>query len=67
MTWGAEASMPSFVLDHDRRIVPILLEARDAGVFDGEGDALRFVNGLLDQLRERAREKKKPSADAHPR
>ena len=62
MTWGAEASMPSFVLDHDRRIVPILLQARDAGVFDGEGEALRFVNGLLDQLRERAREKKKPSA-----
>ena len=61
MTWGAEANMPSFVLDHDRRIVPILLEARDAGVFDSEGDALRFVNGLLDQLRERAREKKKPS------
>ena len=61
MAWGAEASMPSFVLDHDRRIVPILLQARDAGVFDDEGEALRFVNGLLDQLRERAREKKKPS------
>ena len=61
MAWGAEANMPSFVLDHDRRIVPILLQARDAGVFDDEGEALRFVNGLLDQLRERAREKKKPS------
>jgi len=47
--------MPSFVLDHDRRIVPILLQARDAGVFDDDGDALRFVNGLLEQLRERLR------------
>ena len=26
--------MPSFVLDHDRRIVPILSQARDAGAFD---------------------------------
>ena len=55
MSWGAEANMPSFVLDHDRRIVPILLQARDAGVFDDDGDALRFVNGLLEQLRERLR------------
>ena len=54
--------MPSFVLDHDRRIVPILLQARDHGVFDEHGGALRFVNGLLEQLRERAREKKKPAA-----
>ena len=29
MSWGAEANMPSFVLDHDRRIVPILLQASD--------------------------------------
>jgi LuxR family maltose regulon positive regulatory protein len=55
MSWGAEANMPSFVLDHDRRIVPILLQARDAGVFDHRQDALRFVNKLLDQLRERPR------------
>ena len=62
MTWGAEANMPSFVLDHDRRVVPILLQARDHGVFDEHGGALRLVNDLLDQLRERAREKKKPVA-----
>ena len=65
MAWGAEANMPSFVLDHDRRIVPILLQARDQGVFDEHGGALKFVNGLLEQLRERAREKKKP-ADVTP-
>ena len=58
--------MPSFVLDHDRRIVPILLQARDAGVFDEDGDALRFVNGLLEQLRERLRSPSK-SAVARPR
>jgi LuxR family maltose regulon positive regulatory protein len=58
--------MPSFVLDHDRRVVPILLQARDQGVFDEHGGALRLVNGLLDQLRERAREKKKP-ATSRPR
>lgn len=61
MSWGAEANMPSFVLDHDRRIVPILLQARDAGVFDDDGDALRFVNGLLEQLRERLRSTNKPA------
>ena len=55
MSWGAEANMPGFVLDHDRRIVPILLQARDAGVFDDHRDALQFVNRLLDQLRERPR------------
>jgi LuxR family maltose regulon positive regulatory protein len=55
MSWGAEANMPSFVLDHDRRILPILLQARDAGVFDDHQDALQFVNRLLDQLRERPR------------
>ena len=66
MAWGAEANMPSFVLDHDRRIVPILLQARDAGVFDEDGDALKFVNGLLEQLRERLRATSKPTA-ARPR
>ncbi len=39
MSWGAEANMPSFVLDHDRRIVPILVQARDQGVFDDHGRA----------------------------
>ena len=67
MAWGAEANMPSFVLDHDRRIVPILLQARDAGVFDEDGDALKFVNGLLEQLRERAREKKQADRGAPAR
>jgi LuxR family maltose regulon positive regulatory protein len=66
MSWGAEANMPSFVLDHDRRIVPILVQARDQGVFDDHGGALKFVNGLLEQLRERASEKKKP-ATSRPR
>jgi LuxR family maltose regulon positive regulatory protein len=59
MSWGAQASMPSFVLDHDPRIVPILLKARNAGVFDDVSEALHFVDQLLDQLRERAREKKR--------
>ena len=58
--------MPSFVLDHDRRIVPILTQARDAGVFDGEAQTLKFVNGLLERLRKRARGTNKPTA-AHPR
>jgi LuxR family transcriptional regulator, maltose regulon positive regulatory protein len=66
MSWGAEANMPSFVLDHDRRIVPILVQARDQGVFDDHGGALKFVNGLLEQLRERVSEKKK-SATSRPR
>lgn len=66
MLWGAEANMPSFVLDHDRRIVPILLQARDAGVFDEDGDALKFVNGLLEQLRERLHATRKPVV-ARPR
>ncbi len=55
MSWGAEANMPSFVLDNDRRIVPILLQARDAGTFDEDGDSLKFVNGLLEQLHDRSR------------
>jgi len=63
MSWGAEANMPSFVLDHDRRIVPILLQARDAGVFDDHGSALKFVNRLLEQLRERTRSSSKPVAE----
>jgi LuxR family maltose regulon positive regulatory protein len=62
MSWGAEADMPSFVLDHDRRIVPILLRARDAGVFDDHAGSLRFVNGLLEQLRERLHASHKPVA-----
>jgi LuxR family maltose regulon positive regulatory protein len=66
MSWGAEASMPSFVLDHDRRIGTILLQARNAGVFDEEIEALRFVNGLLERLRDRTREKKK-QAPGRPR
>ena len=28
MAWGASANIPSFVLDHDRRIVPILIQAQ---------------------------------------
>jgi LuxR family maltose regulon positive regulatory protein len=53
MGWGAEADMPSFVLDHERRIVPILLKARDAGTFDGDPAAQRLVDRLLEQLRDR--------------
>ena len=61
MSWGADANMSSFVLDHDRRIVPILLQARDIGVFDEDGEVLKFVNALLERLRERARETRKPA------
>jgi LuxR family maltose regulon positive regulatory protein len=59
MSWGAQANMPSFVLDHDRRIVPVLLRARDAGVFDDDAAVVKFVNGLLEQLRERMQEARK--------
>jgi LuxR family maltose regulon positive regulatory protein len=58
MGWGAEANMPSFVLDHERRIVPILLKARDAGAFDAHPAALRLVDRLLDQLRDRVATRK---------
>jgi LuxR family maltose regulon positive regulatory protein len=58
MGWGAEANMPSFVLDHERRIVPILLRARDAGAFDAHPAALRLVDRLLDQLRDRVATRK---------
>lgn len=63
MAWGAEANMPGFILDHDQRIVPILSKARDAGVFNDNAGCLKFVNRLLDQLRERTRSASKPSAE----
>ena len=66
MSWGAHANMSSFVLDHDPRIVPILSQARDVGVFDEDRGALKFVNGLLERLRKRARETGKPAV-ARPR
>lgn len=65
MAWGAEANMPSFVLDHERRIVPILLKARDAGAFDADTAAKALVDRLLAQLRERLATRK-PSALARP-
>lgn len=58
MSWGAEANMPSFVLDHERRILPILLKARDAGTFDAHPAALLLVDRLLDQLRDRVATRK---------
>lgn len=63
--WGAEANMPSFVLDHERRIVPMLLNARDAGAFDADAGAKSLVERLLAQLRERLATRK-PSAQARP-
>jgi LuxR family maltose regulon positive regulatory protein len=66
MSWGAHANMSSFVLDHDRRIVPILSQAVDAGMFDEDREAFKFVNGLLERLRECARETRKPAV-AQPR
>jgi LuxR family transcriptional regulator, maltose regulon positive regulatory protein len=66
MSWGAHANISSFVVDHDRRIVPILSQARDVGVFDEDRETLKFVNGLLERLRERARETRKPAV-ARPR
>ena len=62
ISWGAETDMPSFVFAHDPRIVPILSQARDAGTFDEDIGSLKFVNGLLEQLREMARERRKPAA-----
>jgi len=38
------------------------VEARDAGTFDEDIGSLKFVNGLLEQLREMARERRKPAA-----
>ena len=66
MPWGAHANMSSFVFDHDPRIVPILTQARDVGVFDEDPQTLKFVNGLLERLRKRARGTCKPTA-ARPR
>ena len=66
MSWGAHANMSSFVIDQDPRIVPILTQARDVGVFDEDTETLVFVNGLLERLRERARETRKPAV-ARPR
>ncbi len=65
MAWGAEANMPSFVLDHERRIVPILLKARDAGVFDDDAPARQFIDRLLAQLRDRLQATRK-SGTARP-
>ena len=53
MVWGARANIPSFVLDHDRRIVPFLMRAQKAGSFVGELRVDRFVTDLLAGLRER--------------
>ena len=58
--------MSSFVIDQDPRIVPILTQARDVGVFDEDTETLVFVNGLLERLRERARQTRK-SVVARPR
>ena len=44
----------------------ILTQARDVGVFDEDTETLEFVNGLLERLRKRARETRKPAA-AHSR
>ena len=67
MTWGAEANMPSFVLDHDRRIVPILLQARDAGVFDEDGGCAEVRQRIARAVaRALACDKSKPTA-ARPR
>ena len=54
MDWGARANSPRFVLDHDRRIVPILTHALKAGTFSGAPKAARFVTDLLAGLRERS-------------
>ena len=52
MVWGAEANSPTFVLNHDPRIVPILTRAHKVGIFRGEAKADRFVSDLLARLRE---------------
>ena len=52
--WGARANVPSFVLDHDRRIVPILTHAHKTGTFGGDPKTAKFVTDLLTGLRERA-------------
>ena len=66
MSWGAHANMSSFVIDQDPRIVPILTQARDVGVFDEDTETLKFVNGLLEGLRQGARGTRKPAV-ARPR
>jgi LuxR family transcriptional regulator, maltose regulon positive regulatory protein len=62
MSWRAHANMSSFVLDQDQRISPILLQAKEAGVFNEDRETLKFVNGLLNRLQERARETHQPGA-----
>jgi len=66
MSWGAQANMSSFVFDHDARIVPVLTQARDVGVFAEDAQTLAFVDGLLERLRKRARGTSKFTA-AHSR
>jgi LuxR family maltose regulon positive regulatory protein len=51
MGWAAKANMTGFILDHDRRVGPILALARDRGVFDFQTQ--RFVGELLVRMRER--------------
>ena len=58
--------MSSFVFDHDARIVPVLTQARDVGVFAEDAQTLAFVDGLLERLRKRARGTSKFTA-AHSR
>ena len=53
MAWAAKANVTGFMLDHDRRIGPILAHARDRGVFAGDGETQRFVTELLARLGER--------------
>ncbi len=64
--WGANANIASFVLDHDRRIVPILTHAHKTGAFGGELKAGRFVTDLLTRLRERSSTTRK-STPSRPR
>jgi LuxR family maltose regulon positive regulatory protein len=66
MSWGAQANMSSLAFDYDARVAPVLTQARDVGVFDGEAQTLKFVNGMLERLRKRARGTYKPTA-ANPR
>ena len=58
--------MSGGVYDREQRLAPILTQARDVGVFDGEPQTLKFVNGVLERLRKRALETYKPTL-THPR
>ena len=51
MSWGAHANMSGLVFDHEQRLATNPDAGERRGVFDGDPQTLKFVNGLLERLR----------------